>query len=494
MASKLLIRNTQSPGDIVVLSAAIRDLHLRHPGKFDVSLSVSPGAEHVYYHNPYIKKVSPAAGRGTKGTQFVAHYPLIKQCNQQRKHFLWGFIEHMNNKLHTDIKLTDFRPDLHVSAEEIAQPLIQPPYWVFLSGGKTDFRTKIWSQKYWEQVVASTKGDIRWVQCGGGSKNHIMHEKISGVHAYMVKQTKLRDFIRLIYHADGVVCVVTAAMHIAAAFNKPCVVIAGGREPWWWEAYTNENRLVNMRYGNPRWQIPANDDYVEHTFLHTMNQLSCCKNKGCWKSKLNKPASGCKNIVEIGGQKLPKCKAMITPDMVINSVFDYYKKDMVVGRKTIVPKNDLSAVYCLYGDDADWRSEIEKFIPEKNILVISSAVSRIDAIKQALCTEHDWLFWFEAGSMPATDNWLRLLNAYLSASTVKGRIYRTKSGQFYPHPSCFIGPKKLLNKDANDFLDLFSELDRNHFTPLGDEIQLPARRPCLTFSDAQDIVVAQSAK
>ena len=492
VGSPLIIRNTQSPGDIVVLSAAIRDMQLRHCGKFDMSLSVSPGAEHVFYNNPYIKKVSPAPNRDSKGKQFVAHYPLIKRCNQERKHFLWGFIDHMNNKLHTDIKLTDFRPDLHISEQEIANPLIQPPYWVFLSGGKTDFRTKIWSQTYWQQLVASTKGDINWVQCGGGSKNHIMHEKIDGVRDYMVKKTKLRDFIRLIYHADGVVCVVTAAMHIAAAFNKPCVVIAGGREPWWWEAYTNENRVFNMRVGQPRWQIPANDNYVEHTYLHTMNQLPCCKGKGCWKSKLHKTTSRCKDVVEIGGQQLPKCKSMITPDMVASAIFKYYDNNAIEKRRLMVPVCDRSEVFCLYGQDEEWHRRIQPFMPAD--VLIFKDVDRLTAIKDALSRDKDWIFWFEPGAIPVSNQWLPFMRSQLSLTQIKGRIYRTKDGKLYPHPGCFMGPTVLLNKAATSYMELFQGLERVQYLTLGSEIRLLARRPCLNSSVELATAVGQSAK
>ena len=31
---KLILRNFQSPGDIVMLTAAVRDLHRAHPGEF----------------------------------------------------------------------------------------------------------------------------------------------------------------------------------------------------------------------------------------------------------------------------------------------------------------------------------------------------------------------------------------------------------------------------------------------------------------------------
>ena len=158
---KLLIRNTQAPGDVTVLSAMIRDLHRCHPGKFDTAVSVAPGAGHVFYENPFISSIAERRQPKTPGyTQFVAHYPLIKRSNQERKHFIWGFIEDANKRLHTRIKLTEFRPDIYMSDNEIAHPPFEQPYWVFLSGGKSDFKTKIWDQTYWQDVIRQTADRI----------------------------------------------------------------------------------------------------------------------------------------------------------------------------------------------------------------------------------------------------------------------------------------------------------------------------------------------
>jgi len=483
MGSPLIVRNTQSPGDIVVLSAAIRDLALRHPGKFDVTMTVSPGSEHVFRNNPYIKHAQKAKRPAPKGQQFVAHYPLIHKSNQAKKHFLWGFIEHMNNKLKTDIKLTDFRPDLHLSLEEKTNPVIEPPYWLFLSGGKTDFRTKIWARKYWQDVITATKDQIDWVQCGGGSKNHIMHEKIDGVAHYMVKKTGLREFIRLIYHAEGVVCAVTAAMHIAAAFNKPCVVIAGGREPWWWEAYNNENRLFNMRVGDPHWQIPADDNYVEHRFLHTQDQLSCCKGKGCWKSKLAGGSSKCQNIVQIGKQSLPKCLAMITPDKVIDSIFSYYKEGTIERGLNVVakPPSLPSHVFCLHGPEGEWYDSMVSLIRESgdDSPIVRRDGELVKDIKEIAAGTSGHLFWFEQGAKPTSAYWLRMMTNAVAPATVCGRIYRTAGGRHYPHPGFFIAPAQQLDKEAETYTDLFRQISQDHFLPVGTDVQIPVVRPCI---------------
>src|SRR5207244_10704494 len=82
-------------------------------------------------------------------------------------------------------------------------------------------------------------------------------------------RTDLRQLVRLVHHAQGVLCPVTLLMHLAAAVevpagmpkNRPCVVVAGGREPPHWEAYPH------------------------HQFIHTVGALWCCDNGGCWKSR-----------------------------------------------------------------------------------------------------------------------------------------------------------------------------------------------------------------
>jgi hypothetical protein len=144
-----------------------------------------------------------------------------------------------------------------------------------------------------------------------------MHPPIEGAYD-LVKKTSFRQLMQLIYHSQGVICIVTCLMHIAAAFNKPCVVIGGGREPWWWEAYNEENRLQNMRLGIPDWKPPVNDNFVPHRYMHTMGKLKCCMDKGCWRARVGKNGKLCFDQVMEHGVYLPRCLQMITPDMVVD--------------------------------------------------------------------------------------------------------------------------------------------------------------------------------
>ena len=322
MPERIIIRNTQCPGDLAVLSAAIRDLNKAHPGRFQFMMDTS--CPMIFTGNPYLIKFPEFSAR-----KVVAKYPLIHQSNQVKKHFLLGFIEYLNQELKASAILTEFKPDIYLTEiEKKGPPLALPKgYWVFASGGKKDYTAKMWSYSNWQKVADALKGKIPLVQVGGGS--HI-HPRINGV-IDLVGKTSVRDLMRLIYHADGVMCAITCLMHIAAGFNKPCVVIAGGREPYSWESYTLDNRLLNMRYGQPNWNPPSPDNFIPHRFLHMLDKLPCCTGKACWKSRieLDGPGSKCVRPVVQNGQRIPECMQMITPEMVLESV-EWYKGQGII--------------------------------------------------------------------------------------------------------------------------------------------------------------------
>jgi ADP-heptose:LPS heptosyltransferase len=125
-------------------------------------------------------------------------------------------------------------------------------------------------------------------------------------------KTDLRRLIRLVYHAEGVLSPVSLPMHLAAAIeakpggpkHRPCVVVAGGREPPHWEAYPH------------------------HQFIHTVGALLCCDNGGCWKSRTIPLGDGNdgdlpENLCVDVHDNLPACMDMITAVDVIRRIEMY---------------------------------------------------------------------------------------------------------------------------------------------------------------------------
>ena len=304
---KLILVNIQSPGDVVMLTAAVRDLHACYPNQF--LTDVRTGHPELWEHNPYL---TPLDTRDADVRVLECHYPLIEFSNQRPVHFLNGFIEFLNDQLQLQIKLSQFRGDIHLTDAEKALPSLvesfnggQMPYWIIVAGGKFDYTIKWWHFRRWQAVVDHFRGRILFVQIG---ERHHYHPSLNGV-LDLRGQTSLRELIRLVYHAQGVLCPVTLVMHLAAAVaskpgcppDRPCVVVAGGREPPSWEAY------------------PA------HQFIHTIGRLPCCAEGGCWRSRSvplgdgdekDEPRNLCVDVVN----NLPRCMHLITPEMVIERI------------------------------------------------------------------------------------------------------------------------------------------------------------------------------
>ena len=301
---KLALLNKQSPGDILVLTAAVRDLKKKFPNLHITMLTTAPA---IWEHNPHVDSFgSYSSAKKDKDTvvdlsdgkgavEWEIGYPLVHRANSSAKHFIHGFKEDLENKLGLSFDITAFKCDVHLSDEEkawvnqVEQTFnYSGKFWIINSGSKNDFPLKQWSRVRWQEVVDSLRGKVQFVQVGEEGHNH---EPLKGVFD-LVGKTDTRQLIRLCYHAEGSVCHVTMLNHLMSAWEKPCVVVAGGRESAGWESYN------------------------ETTYLDTIGNLLCCKSGGCWKSK----AEDC---LWMEG-KYPKCMNMITSSDVVRAIEKYY--------------------------------------------------------------------------------------------------------------------------------------------------------------------------
>jgi hypothetical protein len=303
---KLILRNFQSPGDLLMLTAAVRDLHRCYPGRFLTDVRTS--CPDLFRHNPHITPIDDHA-RGVRTID--CQYPLVHQSNQASFHFIHGFTDFLNRELRLDIRPTEFRGDVHLAPSERRLParlrerLGDRPFWIICAGGKYDFTIKWWSRRRYQQVVDHFRGRLDFVQVG--ESGHY-HPPLTGV-VDLRGHTTLRELIRLTYHASGIVCGVTFLMHLGAAVPQPRsrraaragVIIAGGREPPHWEAYPT------------------------HQFMHTVGLLPCCASGGCWRSRTvplgdgeghDRPDRLCLQVVD----GLPRCMDLITTEKVCATI------------------------------------------------------------------------------------------------------------------------------------------------------------------------------
>jgi ADP-heptose:LPS heptosyltransferase len=310
MPQKLILRNFQSPGDIVMLTAAVRDLHACYPGRF--LTDVRTPCPDLWLHNPLL---TPLGDDDPEAQVVDCQYPLIDRSNTAPYHFIHGFIEHLNDVLGLAVKPTLFKGDVYLSDlekewfQKVEDAKGRPPrFWLFASGGKHDYTIKWWSPARYQEVVDHFDGRLDFVQVGEDHHHHPPLERVLDLRG----QTTLRQLLRLMYHAEGAISAVSLLMHLAATVevkpgmpqNRPCVVVAGGREP------------------------PHFTFYPHHQYLHTVGALRCCDQGGCWKSRTLPLGDGDPKdqelCVDVVGT-LPRCMHMITAADVVHAVERYYE-------------------------------------------------------------------------------------------------------------------------------------------------------------------------
>jgi ADP-heptose:LPS heptosyltransferase len=322
MSRKIILQNFQSPGDVMMLTSAVRDLKKTFPEwKIDVRTSTME----IWENNPYLTKLDE---NDTKVEIIKCDYPLINKSNSHPYHFIHSFRMFIEDYLKVKIPQGEFKGEIFLSDEEktwisqVEEIGIKNKFWIIMSGGKYDFTAKWWNPLEHQKVVDYFKNKITFVQCG--ESDHF-HPKLNNV-INLIGKTNTREFIRLMYHSVGVISPITFAMHLAVAVeskynlkNRPAVIIAGGREPAQWEAYPH------------------------HRFLSLNGALTCCSNGGCWKSRCTKVGDKddkdqdlCEFPVEINFKiknpaenfsknlLIPKCMDMIKAEDVIKAVESYY--------------------------------------------------------------------------------------------------------------------------------------------------------------------------
>jgi hypothetical protein len=323
---KFIFEFRRAPGDVLMLSALVRDLKLTYGDEYLVDVSAT--FPHLWENNPYLDQ-SEYNGP-TQRIDFWRNRKnspdRIAMAESRRgagKHYCTAFHAEFTNR--TGIPLAPLFPhaDLHLTDQEKTEPKIKGRYWVIIPGGKADMTTKIWRTANFQEVVNKLKPwGFSFVQEGAAKPGHI-HPELSGVLDLRGK-THIRELICNIWHADGVICGCSLPMHIAGALQKPCVVLMGGREEPAFECYSN---TFPGSFG-PK----AAPVQVEHKMLHTIGLLPCCLKRGCWLrrvEKMSKRADFNRSLCKMpdhsdSRQAVPACMAMIEPNHVVAAMMQYY--------------------------------------------------------------------------------------------------------------------------------------------------------------------------
>ena len=304
---KRILQTALSPGDVITLTAAVRDLKTAYPHR--LTLDGRTRFPDLWLGNPHI---SPLSAEDPEVETIECGYPLVHQSNRLPVHFVSGYLEFLNDRLGLRARPAAFHGDLHLTSKEQGRwPAALNalpegvPYWLLVAGGKYDFTTKWWARSRYQEVVDALWGRVLFVRLGARDD---FHPPLRGVFD-LVGRTSLRDCIQLCHHAQGVVCPLAALMLMIAATPdlegrrgaRPAVVLAGGREPAHWVSYPG------------------------HHVLHSIGALPCCATEACWRSRVVPLGDG--TAFDQAGQlcldvvgALPRCMDRIEATEVVGRI------------------------------------------------------------------------------------------------------------------------------------------------------------------------------
>lgn len=296
---KIIFENPLAPGDILVSTSAIRDLHKAYPGEYQTDIRLPTGAEQIFFNSPYITKIEDS---DPEAERIRLDYSDIHQSGWSGRPFVAAHTRDLEKRLGRPIPYTSLRPDIFLSQDEILWPNpvttefgYDGAYWIINAGIKNDYTLKFYPR--YQEVIDALQGEIQFVQVGQLEHTHL---PLKGA-LDMRGKTDLRQLFRLSYHAEGSLNAVSLQMVVMAALSKPCVVVSGGREP-------------------VRWQL-----IPDHRFLAVNGTMDCCKYDGCWKSTK-------KECVNLTKENNPLCMELIRPEDIVRAIRLYYLGGVLKGK------------------------------------------------------------------------------------------------------------------------------------------------------------------
>lgn len=283
--------NRQRIGDILVMTAGIRDFKNAFP---DTRVNVITTAMHIWDHN---KSIDPTLVPTESNTIKIGPSKLTNASNRLDWHFANAYRMSIEDALNIHIPQGESRPDIWFTEEEYyASRIIKEPYWIIVVGGEKGWGCKMYPLERWQEFINQNK-DIIFYQLGAREDNY---QKLIGdnVVDYVGKtqdhNTGIRDLFKLFLNAEGSIGLVSFHMHLSGALHKPCIVVAGAREP---VSFTQ---------------------YPGHQYLATDGCLPCAET-ACWHCNID----SCTDLV-VNKEKVPKCVDIITPQDLTNALNRYY--------------------------------------------------------------------------------------------------------------------------------------------------------------------------
>src|SRR6516162_1775817 len=146
---KIVFRAMVHPGDLLMLTAALRDLHLAYPDRFISDVDTT--CRQVWDNNPNVQPIN----RIETHHYLNVGYPPYSHSEINPPHLTTSYHQRISELLGVEIKVTKKLPEVYLSEEEkdpgfLLSLGLRQPYWVVIAGAKYDTTTKWWNPAYYQ--------------------------------------------------------------------------------------------------------------------------------------------------------------------------------------------------------------------------------------------------------------------------------------------------------------------------------------------------------
>ncbi len=269
-------------GDRLAMTSLVRDLHETYP---NWRIKVDVLNDMVWRNNPHLCEYPESADL------FVNLGPAraTQSSRTNGVHFIRAFREGWLWRTGIPVRPGPFKADLHLNERELRFRPVPGAYWV-INCDCGPFGSKRWVPERWRELVRAMPSTT-FVQVGLKQDNEIDLGDEPNVVS-LVGWTDDRQLFALVRHATGCIGLVSSLIHVAAAFDKPAVCLAGGREPASFEHYPGQR------------------------YLERIGALQCCRTTCCWKNSLEACLDKPRGVA--------RCMELIEVPEVVAAVESYY--------------------------------------------------------------------------------------------------------------------------------------------------------------------------
>jgi ADP-heptose:LPS heptosyltransferase len=275
-------------GDDVATTGILREIREKYPA---YSIDIRTRHKDLFLYNPNITSLNESADDVEICVLRFDCMPIdLIESNLDihfnEMHFSSQLHCIAQSKLNLQWDYKNIKPDLHLgdTLNPVSEKIgFKGPYWL-LNSGFHNIAPEKWYPHY-QKVIDLLQGKVQFVQHGGPSDTHT---KLNGVLS-IIGQTTPLELAAAFPNCSGSLGGLSSHMHLAAAFDRPCVVVAGGIEH------------------------PGSINYKNQTIL--------------FKNECNKTGRGCflkkTSCLHFSGDHAAFCMDSITPEMVANEILKY---------------------------------------------------------------------------------------------------------------------------------------------------------------------------